>query len=119
MSIKSKEKHLNSMKSRQFQVFLLFLMMSFFLLLVTKLSKEYIHIAKVGITYKNVPLDLVIPPSENFNLTVTTKGSGFEILYNSLSKKYVQIDFQNDIESSENEFIWYYLSNQLQLKAAI
>lgn len=118
MSIKSKEKHLNSMKSRQFQVFLLFLMMSFFLLLVTKLSKEYIHIAKVGITYKNVPLDLVIPPSKNFNLTVTTKGSGFEILYNSLSKKYVQIDFQNDIESSENEFIWYYLSNQLQLKAA-
>lgn len=118
MSIKSKEKHLNSMKSRQFQVFLLFLMMSFFLLIITKLSKEYIHISKVGITFKNVPIDLVIPPSKNFNLTVTTKGSGFEILYNTLSKKYVQIDFQKDIESTENQFIWYYLSNQLQLKTA-
>ena len=64
-----------------------------------------------------MPLDLVIPPSKNFNLTVTTKGSGFEILYNTLSKKYVQIDFRKDIESIENEFIWYYLSNQLKLKA--
>ena len=117
MSIKSKEKHLKSMKSRQFQVFLLFLIMSFFLLIVTKLSKDYIHVAKVGVIFKNVPLDLVIPPSTNFNLTVTTKGSGFEILYNTLSKKYIQIDFRKDIESIENEFIWYYLSNQLKLKA--
>ena len=118
MTKKVTDKHLKSVKSRQFQVFFLFLLMSFCLLIVTKLSKNYVHKTKLKITYKNVPLELVIPSSDNYDLTVTVKASGFEILYNTLFKNSVEIDFLNDVESTDEAYIWYYLSNQLKLKKA-
>lgn len=112
---KSSNKRFKMLNSGQLQVFLLFLIMSFFMLITTKLSKTYVQEIQLEVVYKNSPLQLVLPSADSFTISTTIKSSGFAGLYNAFSKNTLEIDFEKDVQRLDSVFQWNYISNQQKL----
>ena len=91
-------------KSRKINIFLLFLLMSFLILMFTKLSKNYTNTLKFKIEKINVPEENVILKNSDSVVNVTLKTHGFKWLNYYLNKPKITIDFSKDVEVSNSVY---------------
>ncbi|NNC50202.1 MAG: YbbR-like domain-containing protein [Flaviramulus sp.] len=102
---KLKSKILSSIKNKRINVFLLFLISAFVILLFTKLSKEYTNTLTFEVEKLNVPQENIIL-NDSLKLYITLKTHGFKWLNYYLSKPVVKIDFDKDVYKREGAFVW-------------
>ncbi|WP_303318988.1 YbbR-like domain-containing protein [Flavivirga abyssicola] len=102
---KLKSDILASIKNKRINVFILFLLFAFIILIFTKLSKEYTNTIAFDIEKVNVPEENVIL-NDSVVLNITLKTHGFKWLQYYVSKPKVTIDFINDVDKKDGVFLW-------------
>ncbi|WP_136481409.1 YbbR-like domain-containing protein [Cognatitamlana onchidii] len=100
-----KSQILASFKNKRINVFLLFLLSSFVILIFTKLSKEYTNTVSFRIEKVNIPQEYVIL-NDSVNLKITLKTHGFKWLNYYLTKPKVVIDFTKDVYKEDSVFVY-------------
>ncbi|MBJ6369024.1 YbbR-like domain-containing protein [Snuella sp. CAU 1569] len=103
---KVKSELLKSLESKKINVFVLFLLLSFMILIFTKLSKQYTNTITFSINKINVPKEIVIINDSSIVLNLTLKTHGFRWLNYYISKPEIEIDFASDIYKRDSVFIW-------------
>ncbi|MFL1012290.1 CdaR family protein [Flavisericum labens] len=96
---------LSSIKSKRINVFVLFLLSAFIILMFTKLSKEYTHTVSFGIEKNNVPQKYIIL-NDSIKLDITLKTHGFKWLKYAFYRPKVKIDFSEDVYRKNDVFEW-------------
>lgn len=96
---------ITGIKNRKINVFFIFLIMAFIILIFSKLSKEYTNTIVFDIDKVNVPQEYVILNDTNAKLNITLKTIGFNWLKYYLSKPEVTIDFKKDVSKIGSEYI--------------
>lgn len=102
---KLKSKILASIKNKRINVFILFLLFAFIILIFSKLSKEYTNTIAFDIEKINVPIENVIL-NDSLKLDITLKTHGFKWLKYYISKPKIKIDFNNDVDKKKHVFLW-------------
>ncbi|MDO5981180.1 YbbR-like domain-containing protein [Flavivirga spongiicola] len=102
---KIKSEILTSIKNKRINVFVLFLLFAFIILIFTKLSKEYTNTMAFDIEKINIPEENVIL-NDSVMLNITLKTHGFKWLRYYISKPKIKIDFRNDVDKKEGGFLW-------------
>lgn len=95
-----------SIKNRKINIFLLFLVLAFVILLFTKLSKEYTNTLAFKIDKINIPKENVVISDSTSTLFLTLKTHGFKWLHYYFAKPKITIDFSKDVRKNESVFIW-------------
>ena len=101
-----KSKIIDSIKSRKINVFLLFFLLAFIILLFTKLSKDYTNTIVFNIEPKNLSEEIVVLNDSSHKLNVTVTTYGFKLLKYYLKQPKLFIDFKNDVNKKDSIFIW-------------
>lgn len=101
-----KSKIVSLFKSGKLNVFLLFLILSFAILILAKLSKTYTNTIRFDIVKKNIPENHVILTDSNTKLNVTIKTFGFNLLQYYLKTPKLSIDFNSNIYKNDSTYIW-------------
>ena len=111
---KMKSSLLASIKNKKINVFILFVLLAFIILIFTKLSKEYTNTVTFAIEKMNVPPEDIIL-NDSMPLNITLKTHGFKWLNYYFSKPKIKIDFRKDVYKKDSVFIWHkskaYLEN--------
>jgi hypothetical protein len=94
-----------SFKNKRINVFILFLLSAFIILIFTKLSKDYTNTMSFEIEKLNVPQENVIL-NDSDSLNITLKTHGFKWLKYYISKPKVKIDFGKDVHKTESAFVY-------------
>lgn len=102
---KVKSDILASIKNKKINVFFLFLLLAFIILIFTKLSKEYTNTVVFNIEKINVPQEDIIF-DDSLALNITLKTHGFKWLAYYFSKPKIKIDFEKDVYKKDSVFIW-------------
>ncbi|MDO5970185.1 YbbR-like domain-containing protein [Flavivirga aquimarina] len=102
---KLKSKILASIKNKRINVFILFLLFAFIILIFSKLSKEYTNTMAFGIEKVNLPEENVIL-NDSVTLNITLKTHGFKWLKYYISKPKIKIDFSHDVDKKKDVFLW-------------
>lgn len=97
---------ITSIKNKKINIFLLFFLLAFIILIFTKLSKEYTNTIAFSIDKTNVPQEYVILNNSDSILNITLQTHGFKWLEYYLSKPKVTIDFIKDVNKNDSSFIW-------------
>ncbi|MFH4968806.1 YbbR-like domain-containing protein [Gaetbulibacter sp. M240] len=95
-----------SLKSKKINVFILFLISAFVILLLSKLSKQHTNTLVFGIERLNVPPENVILNDSTRVLSLTLKTHGFKWLKYYLNEPSIKIDFSKDVLKKDSSFIW-------------
>lgn len=101
-----KSKIISSLRSRKINVFLLFFLLAFIILLFTKLSKDYTNTITFNIEPKNLSEEIVVLNDSTHKLNVTVTTYGFKLLKYYLKEPRLFIDFKNDVNRRDSTFIW-------------
>ncbi len=96
---------LKSIKSKRINVFLLFFLLSFLFLLLTKLTKDYTKTLVFQIKPINAVENFVILKDTSHRLDITLRTYGFKFLIYYLSNPTVTVDLQ-ELDRRNNEYIW-------------
>jgi len=105
--IKTLKSHvLSSIKSKKINVFLLFLLSAFVILIFNKLSKEYTNTLVFSIEKQHVPLEHVILNDSSNVLAITLKTHGFKWLSYYMSAPKIKIDFAKDVYIKDSVYVW-------------
>lgn len=102
---KLKADFIASFKNKRINVFILFLLSAFVILIFTKLSKEYTNTIPFEIEKLNVPQENVIF-NDSTSLNITLKTHGFKWLKYYIFKPKIKIDFSKDVHKKEGVFVW-------------
>lgn len=102
---KIKSKILASIKNKRINVFILFFLFSFVILIFTKLSKSYTNTVSFGIEKTNVPQEYIIL-NDSAKLNITLKTHGFKWLKYAFSNPKIKIDFSKDVYKKGDVFQW-------------
>ncbi|GAA3625583.1 YbbR-like domain-containing protein [Flavivirga jejuensis] len=92
-------------KNKRINVFILFLLFSFIILIFSKLSKEYTNTMAFDIEKINLSEEHVIL-NDSVMLNITLKTHGFKWLKYYISKPKITIDFSKDVDKEETVFLW-------------
>ncbi|GAB1857767.1 hypothetical protein MHTCC0001_26040 [Flavobacteriaceae bacterium MHTCC 0001] len=103
---KAKQQLLKSIKNKRLNVFLLFLLSSFLILIFTKLSKEYTNTISFNVKHINVPLDKVILDDSTHQLKITLKTHGFRWLNYYLTQPEITVDFSEEVYVQKRRYIY-------------
>ncbi|WP_372755292.1 YbbR-like domain-containing protein [Mariniflexile sp.] len=96
---------LASFKNKKINVFFLFLILAFIILLFTKLSKEYTNTIVFGVEKVNVPQEYVIL-NDSVALNITLKTNGFKWLKYYFSRPKIIVDFKKDVSKNDSMYVW-------------
>ena len=100
-----KSEIVTSIKNRKINVFFLFLLFAFIILIVTKLSKEYTNTVAFDIEKINIPQkNSILNHSEKLHITLKTHG--FKWLQYYIAPPKIKIDFLKDVYKKEGVFVW-------------
>ncbi|AUP81523.1 hypothetical protein C1H87_03470 [Flavivirga eckloniae] len=102
---KLKSKILASIKNKRINVFFVFLLFSFIILIFSKLSKEYTNTMAFDIEKVNIPDENVIL-NDSMALNITLKTHGFKWLKYYVSKPKIRVDFSKDVDKKKHAFLW-------------
>lgn len=103
---KIKSEILASIKNKRINVFILFLLSAFIILIFTKLSKQYTNTIVFNIEKINVPQENVILNDSSAVLAITLKTHGFKWLNYYISKPKIKVDFSKDVYRKDSVFVW-------------
>ncbi|TYB79671.1 CdaR family protein [Bizionia myxarmorum] len=101
-----KSKILKGIKNKRINVFFLFLIMSFSVLILMKLSKTYTNTIDFKINKINIPESAVIFDDTDKKLQISLKSQGFNFLKYYFKNPKIDIDFSQNIKKSDKHFIW-------------
>lgn len=101
-----KSKLSKSIKSKRLHVFGLFFLISFLILVVTKLSETYVETIPFSITYKNLPETNVIMLDSLPKLNVTVSTHGFNLMSYFFHNKTYELDFENSTYIKDKSYVW-------------
>lgn len=93
-------------KSKRINVFFLFFLLAFIILILTKLSREYTNTITFNIKPENVPEEVIVLNDSTHQLKVTLTTYGFKWLNYYLKTPRLEIDFNEDVNKTEDYFIW-------------
>ncbi len=102
---KIKSSILSSIKNKRINVFLLFFLFAFIILIFTKLSKEYTKTLALDIEKVNVPQEYIIL-NDSSKINITLKTHGFRWLKYAVARPKIQIDFSQDVYKKGAIFEW-------------
>ena len=102
---KLKSEIITSIKNKKINVFFLFLLSAFIILIFSKLSKQYTNTLTFEIEKLNVPQENIIL-NDSVKLNITLKTHGFKWLKYYFSKPKIRIDFSEDVYKKEGIFVW-------------
>jgi hypothetical protein len=96
----------HSVKSKKLNVFGLFFLLAFLILVITKLSDTYVETIPFDVAYKNLPDKNIITLDSTPKVYVTVSTHGFNLLsYYFQNKKYA-VDFKKNTYSKDNNYVW-------------
>ena len=101
-----KSKLLVSVRNKRINVFLIFLLLAFIILIFSKLSKTYTNTIAFKVEKVNVPEEKIILNNSDSVLNITLKTHGFKWLDFYLKSPKVNIDFAKDVSEIKSKFIW-------------
>lgn len=101
-----KHKILKSVKSKRINIFLLFLLMSFGILILTKLSKTYTNTITFEVEKRNIPETDVIISDSTPSLNISLKTQGFNFLKYYFNSPKIALDFSANINRTDSIYIW-------------
>lgn len=101
-----KLKFTRSVKNKKLNVFGLFLLIAFLILVVTKLSDTYVETIPFSINYKNLPENNVITLDTVPKVNVTVSANGFKLLSYYFYNPSYTLDFENKTSIKDNAYIW-------------
>jgi hypothetical protein len=105
-----KTKLTKSIKNKKLNVFILFFLMAFAFLIISKLSKTYTETVSFKINFNNLPENRVISDKDKYKIDVTLKTIGFKLIPFLFNDKKLIIDFNKDVTESNSSYLW--VSNQ-------
>ena len=103
---KLKKEILISIKNRKINVFFLFLILSFVILIFTKLSNDYTNTITFNVNKINVPQENVVLNDSTTKLKITLRTHGFKWLSYYIYPPKITIDFSKDVTKTKSTFIW-------------
>ena len=95
-----------SIKNKKLNVFGLFFLLAFLILVLSKLSKSYTEIITVGINYTNLPEDKVLTSDDQPELNIMVTTYGFNLLGSYFYDKTIPVDFDNDVFIKGEDYVW-------------
>ncbi len=101
-----KSKILKSVKSKRINIFFLFLVLSFFILVITKLSATYTNTIIFLLKTEHVPSEEVIVSDKSHKLNITLKSQGFNLIKYYFKTPELAIDFSKNINKTDSLYIW-------------
>lgn len=101
-----KSKLLKAIKNKRINVFFLFLLMSFSVLILLKLSKTYVNTITFQINKVNVPEAHVVFNDHQKTLRIGLKTQGFNLLKYYFENPEIDIDFSRNITKTDSLYIW-------------
>jgi hypothetical protein len=119
MLTRLKSKVLKSIKNKKLNVFVLFLLLTFGFLTLTKLSKKYTENIILNITYVNLPEQRVITLDSSPKCNAEVSAYGFNLLSYQFKKHSVEIDFNRDVFVKNNHYIWVANNNKHRIFAQL
>ncbi len=96
---------LKSIKNKRINVFFLFLLFSFIILIFSKLSKEYTDTIVFGIEKTNLPEEYIIL-EDTMSISITLKTHGFKWFQYYMGDPKIKIDFSKDVDKEQKVFVW-------------
>lgn len=103
---KLKLKILGLFKSKKINIFLLFFVLAFSILVLTKLSKVYTATLAFKVKPKDISDTHVIVNSNNPELDITIQTTGFNWLRYAIKRPELDINFKTDISKKDSTLIW-------------
>lgn len=101
-----KLKLLRAVRTKKINIFLLFVVLAFMILLLTKLSSDYTNTVIFNVRSNNLPDTAVILKDSTHQLKVTLRTYGFNWLNYYFFEPSLDIDFKNDVTKTDSIFIW-------------
>jgi YbbR domain-containing protein len=101
-----KLKFAQSIKNKRLNVFGLFFLLAFLILVVTKLSETYVETVPFRVTYKNLPETSIITTDSIPKVNVTLSTHGFNLLSYYFQDKTYQLDFENNTSINGSNYVW-------------
>lgn len=95
-----------SIKNRKINVFFLFLLLAFVILIFTKLSNHYTNTITFDIHKINIPEEHVVLNDSTAKLRVTLKTHGFKWLRYYVHSPKITVDFSKDVTKTRSTYIW-------------
>lgn len=93
----------NSLKTKEFKVFVMFFILSFFFWIFTKLSGNYTTTVPVPVALTNIPNDKYIK-NEALQLKVEVETSGFRVLQQLLSSPKMTVDLEKNLQKKGENY---------------
>ncbi|QDO95594.1 YbbR-like domain-containing protein [Formosa sediminum] len=101
-----KSRLLKFVKSKKINIFTLFLLLSFTILVLNKLSRTYINTITFPVETVNLPETYVILNDSNQALNVTLKTYGFKLLRYYISKPKLILDYKDKLQLTDSTYLW-------------
>lgn len=114
-----KIKFLKLLKSKKLNVFGLFLLLAFLLLVITKLSKSYIETIPLKFQVNNLPKNYVLTNGDSLKVDLVVSSYGFNLVPLLFSNHTLNIDFNKDLSHQQQTYIWDSKHNLEVIKAAL
>jgi hypothetical protein len=99
-------KLVRSLKSKKLNVFGLFFLLAFLILVVTKLSETYVETIPFNIEYRNLPEKNILTLDSIPKVNVTVSTHGFNLLSYYFYDKNFQLDFKKSTYIKDNNYVW-------------
>ncbi|WP_055446507.1 CdaR family protein [Lacinutrix mariniflava] len=96
----------NFVKSRKLNVFLIFFILAFFILVLARLSASYTSTVKFNVTLDNIPDEMIVLNDSSNVLNFTMTADGFEWMQYYTKTPSVVIDFKNEIKKIDSLYVW-------------
>ncbi len=100
-----KSKLLSSIKNKRINVFLLFLLFAFVILIISKLSKSYTDTIPFKVEKVKIPQEYVIL-DDSVTMNITLKTHGFRWLKYYFTQPKVTVDFSKDVQKNDQAFVY-------------
>jgi len=97
---------LSSFKSKKINVFLLFVLLSFVVLIVLKLSNTYTNTITFEINKIQIPEKHLVLNNHSQKLHITLRSQGFNLLKYYFNKPQINIDFSQHITRNKDFYVW-------------
>jgi hypothetical protein len=114
MLTKLKLKLLKAFRNKKLNVFGLFLLLTFFLLVLTKLSKKHTETITLSISYVNVPENRIITLDSLPKINAIISSYGFNLLMYQFKKRSIVVDFNKDVNVKNGNYVW--VANKFKYK---
>lgn len=97
---------LKSVKNKKLNVFGLFLILSFIILVITKLSETYVETITFQVNYENLPENTIITLEDTPKIDVTVSTHGFNLLSYYFDNPQYALDIDKCSKISNDSYIW-------------